>query len=52
MRRRQRRPRNLGKGRPKYVAEAAAHEAGHLFGLTHQSAYDANNNKSDEYRCA
>jgi hypothetical protein len=41
---------NLGKGRPKYVAEAAAHEAGHLFGLTHQSAYDANNNKTDEYR--
>ena len=43
-------PKNLGKGRPKYVAEAASHEAGHLFGLAHQSTYDANGNKIDEYR--
>jgi hypothetical protein len=43
-------PKNLGKGKPKYVAEATAHEAGHLFGLTHQSAYDALGNKIDDYR--
>ncbi|MDB5319707.1 MAG: peptidase domain protein [Phycisphaerales bacterium] len=43
-------PKNLGKGRPKYVAEAAAHEAGHLFGLTHQSAYNSFGTKIDEYR--
>jgi hypothetical protein len=43
-------PKNLGKGKPKYVAEATAHEAGHLFGLSHQSAYDALGNKTDEYR--
>jgi len=41
---------NLGAGRPSYVAEAAAHEAGHLFGLTHQSLYDSSGNKIDEYR--
>lgn len=29
----------LGNGNPKYVAEAAAHEAGHLFGLQHQAAW-------------
>jgi hypothetical protein len=40
---------NLGKGLPKYVAEAAAHEAGHNFGLQHQSTYDAGGNKTDEY---
>lgn len=43
-------PANLGKGRPKYVAEAVAHEAGHLFGLTHQSAFDSSGRKIDEYR--
>jgi hypothetical protein len=43
-------PANLGKGRPKYVAEATAHEAGHLFGLTHQSAYNTSGTKTDEYR--
>jgi hypothetical protein len=43
-------PKNLGKGLPKYVAEAAAHEAGHNFGLYHQSIYDGNGNKVDEYR--
>lgn len=40
---------NLGKGLPRYVGEAAAHETGHNFGLYHQSVYDTNGNKSDEY---
>jgi hypothetical protein len=40
---------NLGKGLPKYVAEAAAHEAGHTFGLYHQSTYNGTV-KVDEYR--
>jgi hypothetical protein len=30
---------NLGNGNPKYVAEAASHEAGHLFGLQHQAKW-------------
>lgn len=42
-------PDNLGRGTPKYVAEAAAHEAGHGFGLEHQSSYDANGRLVDEY---
>ncbi len=29
----------LGNGNAKFVAEAASHEAGHLFGLQHQSKY-------------
>jgi hypothetical protein len=41
---------NLGQGFPKYVAEAAAHESGHLFGLQHQSAYDDAGFKTNEYR--
>jgi hypothetical protein len=40
---------NLGKGFPKYVAEATAHEAGHLFGLYHQSTFDSSGNKTNEY---
>lgn len=32
-------PEHTGDGFPKYTAEAAAHEAGHLFGLTHQSTF-------------
>lgn len=32
---------NLGNGHAKYVAEAASHEAGHAFGLMHQSVYNA-----------
>lgn len=32
-------PENLGNGYPKYVGDAASHEAGHAFGLKHQSAY-------------
>lgn len=39
---------NLGSGLPKYVAEAAAHEAGHTFGLQHQSTYEGNV-KVDDY---
>ena len=31
---------NLGNGHPKYVAEAASHEAGHLFGLQHQATWN------------
>jgi hypothetical protein len=34
---------------PKYVGDAAAHEAGHAFGLDHQSQYDATGNKVYEY---
>jgi len=33
-------PKNLGNGFPKYVGEASAHEAGHAFGLQHQSTYN------------
>jgi RHS repeat-associated protein len=33
----------------KYVAEASSHEAGHTFGLRHQSLYDANGNLVEEY---
>ncbi len=32
-------PANLGNGYAKYVAEAVAHEAGHTFGLQHQSVW-------------
>lgn len=35
--------------RTKYIAEAASHEIGHTLGLNHQSAYDVNCNKTDEY---
>jgi hypothetical protein len=46
-------PKNLSNGNPKTVAEAAAHEAGHLFGLQHQSTWTLNANgtytKSEEY---
>ncbi|HVF82189.1 MAG TPA: M57 family metalloprotease, partial [Flavisolibacter sp.] len=34
---------------PKYIAEAASHEAGHTLGLRHQSSYDAVCNKTSEY---
>lgn len=33
----------------KNCAEAASHEAGHMFGLQHQSLYDSNGNKTVEY---
>lgn len=42
-----------GDGRPiqvgAAVATTASHEAGHAFGLYHQSLYDASGNKIDEY---
>jgi hypothetical protein len=31
---------NLGNGNARYVAEAASHEAGHLFGLSHQAQWN------------
>ena len=34
---------------PKYIAEAAAHEAGHTLGLKHQSSYNQNCLKLSEY---
>jgi hypothetical protein len=40
----------LGNGNPKYVAIAAAHEAGHQFGLGHQSQYDSSGARVSEYR--
>lgn len=33
----------------KYIAEAASHEIGHTLGLNHQSAYDVNCVKTNEY---
>lgn len=39
---------NLGNGYAKYVADACAHEAGHLFGLRHQSLYSGTT-KTQEY---
>jgi hypothetical protein len=41
-------PKNLANGVPKYTAEASAHEAGHSFGLDHQSDY-VGTTKTDEY---
>jgi len=41
-------PKNLANGVPKYTAEASAHEAGHSFGLDHQSKYSGTS-KTDEY---
>jgi hypothetical protein len=32
-------PANLGNGAPRYTADASSHEAGHAFGLNHQSKY-------------
>lgn len=40
---------NLGNGAPKYTADCIAHEAGHMFGLQHQSAYSGAT-KTAEYR--
>ena len=40
---------NLGNGDGKFTAEASSHEVGHALGLQHQSSYDANGNKTDEY---
>ncbi|MGE3315225.1 MAG: DNRLRE domain-containing protein [Planctomycetaceae bacterium] len=33
----------------KYIADAVSHEAGHGFGLLHQSSFDANGNMTAEY---
>lgn len=38
---------NLGGGNPRYVAEAAAHEAGHSFGLEHQSVWNGSTKVSE-----
>ena len=40
---------NLANGYAKYVADAASHEAGHGFGLNHQSQYNASGSKVAEY---
>ncbi len=40
---------NLGNGNAKYTAEAVSHEAGHAFGLQHQSDYDGSGNLIREY---
>ncbi len=40
---------NFGSPWEYWVADAASHEAGHGFGLAHQSTYDANGNKTNEY---
>jgi hypothetical protein len=42
-------PGELGNGNPKYTADAIAHEAGHSFGLNHQSSYSGTK-KTAEYR--
>lgn len=41
---------NLGNGNPFYVAEAAAHEAGHNFGLNHISEYSGTTKVREYYR--
>lgn len=41
-------PAQLGNGWAKYVAEATSHEAGHAFGLLHQSSWSGNT-KTEEY---
>lgn len=40
---------NLGSGNPRFVAEAVSHEAGHLFGLQHQSQYNPSGARVAEY---
>ncbi|HBE66541.1 MAG TPA: hypothetical protein DDW52_00195 [Planctomycetaceae bacterium] len=40
---------NRAAGDPRSVAEAATHEAGHAYGLQHQSLYDADGTKLEEY---
>ncbi len=42
-------PANLGNGNPKFTADAAIHEAGHLFGLWHQSIWNSSNVNTSEY---
>jgi hypothetical protein len=40
---------NLGNGYPKYVADAISHEAGHAFGLQHQSQYAGTSRVAEYY---
>lgn len=40
---------NQGNGNPAYTADAAIHEAGHGFGLQHQSVYDSAGHLVSEY---
>lgn len=42
-------PKNLDNGYWQFVAEASSHEAGHSFGLQHQSQYNAQGQKVAEY---
>jgi hypothetical protein len=42
-------PDNLGQGDPKMVADAISHEAGHAYGLSHQSVWDNSGNLVEEY---
>jgi len=42
-------PKNLANGNAKYTADASSHEAGHGFGLQHQSAYNSSGAKTTEY---
>ena len=42
-------PANLGNGYPKYVGEASSHEAGHAFGLRHQSQWSGTTKLADYY---
>src|SRR5205085_150466 len=40
---------NLANGYAKYVGDASSHEAGHAFGLEHQSTYNSRRRLVDEY---
>jgi Fibronectin type III domain len=42
-------PAQLSNGTAKYVGEASSHEAGHAYGLNHQSQYDANGTLLADY---
>jgi hypothetical protein len=42
-------PDHLSNGTPKLVGEAVSHESGHAFGLQHQSLYDDDGDKIEEY---
>lgn len=43
-------PGNLGGGSPKFVSDAAIHEAGHLFGVYHQQQRNPDGSLAAEYR--
>jgi hypothetical protein len=42
-------PDHLDRGNPRLVGESISHEAGHAFGLHHQSLYDDDGDKIEEY---